>query len=79
VDSFSFDPFGEIFWRKNFLRPGGVLKHMGPIEFLFKTHLGDGGGSWRMGHILSLGPEARPQWTARLLSIVHLDYSTTVL
>jgi hypothetical protein len=78
VDSFSFDPFGEIFWRKNFLRPGGVLKHMGPIDFLFKTHLGMG-AVLGMGHILSLGPETRPQWTARLLSLVHLDYNTTVL
>jgi hypothetical protein len=75
VDSFPFDPFGEIFWRKNFLGTRGVLKHMGPIDFLFKTHLGE----WADGRFLSLGPEARPLWTARLLSIVHLDYSTTVL
>jgi len=38
----------------------GVLKHMGPIDFLFKTHLGE----WVDGRFLSLGPGARPRGQA---------------
>lgn len=55
---------GEFFGREIFLRARGVLSHMGPIGFYYKTHLGGLG-------ILSLGHGARQRGTVVQLSHKH--------